>query len=53
MILLHIIASLVLVALGFGLGRIKNKKSAEDKVAEAWSEFKAEVETVKAEAKKL
>ena len=44
--LFHIITSLVLVAIGFGLGRIKNLKGAEAKV-------KADVAAVKAEAKKL
>ena len=31
--LFHIIASLVLIAIGFGLGRIKNLKGAEAKIA--------------------
>ncbi len=42
----HIIASLVLVAIGFGLGRVKSLKGL-------FSKAKADVAAVKAEAKKL
>ena len=44
--LLHTVASLALVALGFGLGRIKNLKGF-------FSKAKADAAAVKAEAKKL
>jgi len=44
--MLHLISYLVVFALGFGLGRIKNFKSAEAK-------FAAEVDAAKAKAKSL
>ena len=44
--LIHVIGSLALVAIGFGLGRIKNLKGAEAKIS-------ADVAAVKADVKKL
>jgi hypothetical protein len=51
--LFHIIASLVLVAIGFGLGRIKNLKGASAKAQADATALKASAEKALAEAKKL
>ena len=49
----HIVASLVLVALGFGLGRIKNLKGAEAKAKADAAALKASAAKAEAAAKKL
>lgn len=51
--LFHIIASLVLVAFGFGLGRIKNLKGAEANIAADKAALKASAAKAEADLKKL
>ncbi len=49
----HIVASLALVALGFGLGRIKNLKGFFTKAKSDAAALKAAAAKAEAEAKKL
>jgi len=51
--ILHIGVSLVLVAIGFGLGRIKNLKGAEAKVSAIEATVKTDAAKVEADVKKL